>query len=1004
MSVTKRHHRIPSLAGAGALLALLAAVLTVSDAGAQAGTPTGSIVGRVVESSADAPLPGVTLQVEGSRLGAGTGNDGRFRITGLQPGTYTLVARRLGYNPQRQSVTIAGGGEVTANFRMQSSPIALDQVVVTGTAGAQEKRAVGNSVSMISAVEELSKSAAPNLAALLNARATGVTVLPRSGRLGAGPSIQVRGRASLSLENSPLLYVDGVRVNNSTATGPVGVAGGLGGQGSQVGGRLNDLNPEDIESIEIIKGPAAATIYGTEAANGVIQVITKRGAANAAPQVAVGVEVGSLAFHDAANRIETNYVRDGSGTLVAWNGLQQEIDSGRGFYRTGQTRRYNGSVSGGRDLFRYYVGGSYQNDLGIEPNNTLRQMAFRANVSAAVRPSLDVQASVGSVVLRNRLGADYGASPLLGAQVGHRLLFPATRGFFAVSPEIPQQLYDNRSNVNRFTGSVTVSNRPTSWFTHRAILGMDQSGEDARALERFAPPDLARVMAPAAAGGRVGQTVRNNTLFTADYSGSARVGLGSALTSISSVGGQFYRTELNTSFLGGFGFAGTGLETVSAVATQVAATQTQILNTTIGAFGEQQLAWRDRVYVTAALRVDNNSAFGDDFKWITYPKVSASWVVHEEDFWGLESWFQTLRLRTAYGASGRQPNAFAALRTFTPVTGPGGGTAVTPGSLGNADLKPEVGKELEVGFEAALFNRLSLDFTYFTKNTKDVIVSQAVAPSAGFPGQQFRNIGEVSNSGIELSGTLQALQRRNLSWEVTGKLATNGDRIEDLGSLPSLVATAGPANIVGHPIGGIFVRRIASADRDANGFATNILCHGASGPVACASAPFQFIGTPTPKRTGAVTNTVTVGRNLRFYALVDYRGGHLNYHAVELLRCAAQLGVGLCDVNYNPSGYDVKYVAAARGQAASLGTTEAYFQDASFVKLREVSATYTLPERWLGKRASITLAGRELKTWTDYRGIDPESNVNNAATTASTIDQAVTPNLMRFIATFNVSW
>ncbi|MCC6927652.1 MAG: SusC/RagA family TonB-linked outer membrane protein [Gemmatimonadaceae bacterium] len=1002
MSFTKGHHQAPWLARIAGTLAVVLTAGLASVAQAQ----TGTLAGRVTDAAADAPLPGVTLQVEGTRFGAGTANDGRYRITGLQPGSYVIIARRLGYNPQRQTVTVSAGSEATANFRLQASAIALDQVVVTGTAGAQEKRSIGNAVTTISASEELAKSAAPNLGALLNARATGVTILPRSGRLGAGPSIQIRGRASLSLENSPLLYIDGVRVNNSTATGPVGVSGGLGGQGSQFGGRLNDLNPEDIESIEIIKGPAAGTIYGTEAANGVIQVITKRGAANSAPQVAMGVEVGSLSFYDAVNRINTNYAKNASGTVIPWNGLQQEIDSGRGFYKTGQTRRYNGSVSGGRDLFRYYVGGSYQNDLGIEPNNTLQQMSFRANVSAAVRPSTDVTASLGSVILRNRLGADYGASPLLGAQVGHSLLFPATRGFFAVSPEIPQRLYDNKSNVNRFTGSVQVTNRPTSWFTHRAILGVDQSAEDARALERFAPPDLAKVMSPAAAGGRVGQTIRNNTLFTAEYGGTAKAKLGSAIVSTSSVGGQFYRTELNTSFLGGFGFAGPGLELVSAAATQVAATQTQVLNTTIGAYGEQQFAWRDRLYVTAALRVDNNSAFGADFKWVTYPKVSASWVVNEEEFWTLDNTIQTFRLRVAYGASGRQPNAFAALRTFTPVTGPGGGTAVTPGSLGNPDLKPEVGKELELGFEAGLFNRLSIDFTYFTKSTKDVIVSQAVAPSAGFPGQQFRNLGEVSNSGIEISSTLQALQRRNVSWEVTGKVSTNKDRIEDLGGLPSVIATAGAANIVGYPIGGIFVRRIASADRDATGAATNILCQAANGgtPIACATAPFLYIGTPTPKLTGAVSNTVTIGRNLRLYALMDFRNGNRLYNAVELLRCGAQLGVALCDVAYNPSKYDIKYVAQARGQAVSLGTTETYFQDASFVKLREVSATYTLPERWFRKRASVTLAGRELKTWTDYRGIDPESNVNNAATTAQTIDQASTPNLMRFIATFNISW
>jgi TonB-linked SusC/RagA family outer membrane protein len=967
---------------------------------------TGSIAGRVTESSAGTALPSVSLQIEGTTLGAGTTSDGRYRIPSLQPGTWVVIARRIGYNAQRRSVTVTAGAEATADFVMQASPIALDEVVITGTAGAQERRAIGNSVTTISAPEELSKSAAPNLSSLLNARATGVTIVQRSGRLGTGPSIQVRGRASLSLENSPLIYVDGVRVNNATSTGPVAVAGGLGGQGATFGGRLNDINPEDIESIEVIKGPAAATIYGTEAANGVVQIITKRGASNAAPQVSMGVEVGSLSFQDAVDRIETNYMRDPGGQIVKWHGLQQEIDSGRGFYRTGQTRRYNGSVSGGRELLRYYVGGSYENDLGIEPNNSLRQMAFRANVSAALRPGTDVASNLGFVMMRNHLGADYGASPLLGAQVGHRLLFPNNRGFFAVPPEVPQRLYDNRSSGNRFTGSATVTNRPIGWFTQRAIVGIDYTNEDARALERFAPPDLARYLTATAATGRIGQTLRNNTLITAEYNGSALFRLTEALQSTSSVGGQFYKTEAHSSFLGGFGFAGSGLETVSAAATAVASSQTQVINTTIGAYGQQQFAWRDRLFLTAALRVDNNSAFGDDFKWVTYPKVSASWVLNEEPFWNLGDVVQTMRLRAAYGSSGRQPNAFAALRTFTPVTGPGGATAVTPGSLGNPELKPEVGKELEVGFEAGLFNRLSLDFTWWDKTTRDVIVSQAVAPSAGFPGTQFRNIGEVSNSGIELSATLQALQRRNVAWEITGKLATNGDRIESMGGLPSLVASAGQANIVGHPIGGIFVRRVVSADRDATGLATNILCNGGPGksPVACATAPFLFIGTPTPKVSGALSNTVTIGQRLRFHVMADFRRGHRLYNAVELLRCGAQLGAGLCEANYFPEKYDPVYLAQARGQAISLGTTEAFFQDASFVKLREVSATYTLPERWLGKRSSFTLAAREIHTWTDYRGIDPESNVNNSATTASVIDQAVTPPLLRLLATFNVSW
>jgi TonB-linked SusC/RagA family outer membrane protein len=970
----------------------------------------GTIAGLVTDASSRIGLAGVMLQLDGTRLGGTTGATGRYRLTNVPAGTYVVVARRIGYNPQRQSVTVTVGSETTADFVLQPSPIALDQVVVTGTAGVQERRSVGNAVTSISAAEELSKSAAPDLGSLLNARAAGVTVVPRSGRLGAGPNIQIRGRSSLSLDNGPLIYVDGVRVNNATGTGPQ-TAGGLSGQGSQIGGRLNDINPEDIESIEVIKGPAASTIYGTEAANGVVQIITKKGAIGATPQVSIQVEQGSLYFRDAENRIPTNYYRRlATDPITTWNGLQAAADSGRAIYKTGQTRRYSGSLSGGRDQSRYYLSSSYENDIGIEPNNTLRQFGFHANLSTAIRPTVDLATSLNFVSMSNRLGADFGASGLLGAEVGHIGLFPATRGYFGVPPEVAQDLYDNRSNINRFTGSATLTNRPATWFVQRAILGLDYSGEDARNIERFAAPELARYLSALAATGRIGQTLRRNSLITADYSGTARFALTDALTSSTSLGGQFYKTEAHTSFLGGTGFPGAGVETVSAASAPLAQSQTQIINTTIGAYAEQQFGWRDRLFVTAGLRVDNNSAFGDDFKWVTYPKVSASWVVNEEPFWGEGSrlGFNTLRLRSAYGESGRQPNAFSALRTFQPVPGPGSSNAVTPNSLGNPDLRPERGKELEVGFEAGLFNRVTLDFTYFNKRTVDVIVSQPVAPSVGFPGNQLRNLGRVDNGGIELSATVQALQRQSVSWEIVGKLATNDDEIRDLGGVPSLITAATGQNVVGYPIGGVFARRVASADRNATtGLATNVLCQAASpsdAPVACATAPFHFIGTQTPRTTGALSSTLTLWQNLRLYALADFKRGHVVQNTRDLLRCSAAVGAGLCEQNYYPERFTPVELAYASSIALTQQVADYYYEDASFVKLREVSATYTLPARWVRSRTSLTLSGRELYTWTKFRGLDPEANANNAATTANTSTQAVTPSLSRLVATVNIAF
>ena len=973
----------------------------------------GVVTGRVIDTRTSAPIDGATIGVEGSRLATGTGADGRYRLTAVPAGQRVITVRRLGYSAARQTVTVTDDQQTTADFSMQAAAVALDQVVVTGTAGGETRRSLGNAISTINASEELEKSAAPNLSALLAARAPGVVIAPTTSRLGAGPTIQIRGRASISLDNSPLLYVDGVRVNNATGTGPSGVSGGgssFASQNSTVAGRLNDINPDDIESIEIIKGPAAATIYGTEAASGVVQIITKKGVAGRT-QFNVTVEQGSLWFRDDEGRTTTNFMRDAtSGAIVEWNGVKQEKDRGTPLFKTGQTRSYTGSLSGGRDLLRYYLSANYQNDLGIEPNNTLRQFAMHSNLNVAPNDKVDVAASINFVDLSAHLGVDNGVSAMLGTMLGHSLLFRNARGFYPnFLPEIPQQLYDNASSVNRFTTSGTLNHRPVDWFTQTAIVGIDYTGDDSRALERFAPPTLAALLPPASANGRVRQVLRRNSIITATYAGTARARLTSALVASTSIGGQFYRTDLNTSSLGGWGFPGPGIVTVSGTANREDASQSKTLNTTIGAYAEEKFGLNDRLFLTAGLRVDNNSAFGEDFDWVTYPKVGVSWVINEEPFFKWDNAVNTLKLRAAYGQSGRQPNTFAALRTFQPVPGPGGSNAVTPNSFGNPNLKPERGKELEIGFETELFNRLSLDVTYYTKQTDDQILSQPLPPSSGFPGQRFVNLGRVDNKGIEVQGALRVFSLPKVAWEISGNVATNDDEIKDLGGLPSIIASAGQSNVVGRPIGGIFTRRVVSAERDPNtNLATNVRCDGGPGQasVPCnAQAPFVFIGTPTPKLTGAITNSVTIMSRLRLHTLVDFKRGHRQYNANDNIRCQSLVGAPLCRESYFPQEYSPVRLAEIASTSFALGMIDQYWEDASFVKLREVSGTFTFPEKWLrgfGSRASLTLAARELYTWSDYNGPDPEVNRYDIASTALLQDQGLIPPLSRLIATLNV--
>jgi TonB-linked SusC/RagA family outer membrane protein len=984
------------------LAATILYLLGAHDLRAQGST---AIQGRVLDARSGQGVVGASVIVQGTTLGAVTGDDGRFRIGNVPPGTHTIVARRLGYAPHRQTVVVGAEQVALADIVLENAAISLDQVIVTGTAGAEQRRSIGNAVSTISADDAISKSAAQSISTLIGARAPGVTIAPGTGRLGSGPAIQIRGRSSIGLDNSPLLYIDGVRINNATAAGPVAPSGRLGGQASNVAGRLNDINPDDIESIEIIKGPAAATIYGTEAANGVIQIITKRGS-GVKPQLTLHLQTGSIYFRNAEGRVPTNFARDPSGNIVTWNGVQTEKDRGTPLFKTGQTRQYTGSISGGRDAMSYYISGAYENDLGIEPNNSLRQYSSHANLKITPSPSIDFGTSLNFSSLSSHLGADVGASALLGAIVGHSLVFPAARGFFPnFPPEVPQTLYDNAQGVNRFTGSQTINHRPTSWFTHRLILGLDYTGDDSRAIEHFTTdPALIALIGGTAAAGSIGQTLRHNTIISTDYSGTARFGLTSSLSSSSSIGGQFYRTELNSSFLGGTGFPGPGVETAGSVATPAQSTQTQNINTTIGAYGQQQFGWNDRLFVTGAVRVDNNSAFGEQFKWVTYPKVSLAWVLSEEPFFPQGQFLNTLKVRAAYGESGRQPAAFSALRTFS-----ASGGFVTPGTVGNPNLKPERGKELELGFEGSLFNRLSLDFTYFSKRTLDLILSQAVAPSSGFSGSQFTNLGRVDNHGVEVQAVLQALTRRNFSWEIVGNIGTNKDEIKSLGGLPSLILNAGQFNKVGGPIGGIYTRRVVSADRDpTTNLPINILCDGGAGaaPVACASAPFLFIGTPTPKTTGSVANTFMIGNRLRLYGLFDFKRGNRVQNNNEENRCLGAVGISLCRSAYFPQEYPTVYLAERTGNAAGQGILDQYWYDASFTKLRELSATLILPDRLVRgiQRASISLIGRDLHTWTDYPGLDPEANINNVATTANVADQALTPPLSRVLLSLNLSF
>ncbi|MFL5615880.1 MAG: SusC/RagA family TonB-linked outer membrane protein [Gemmatimonadaceae bacterium] len=961
---------------------------------------TGTINGAVLANGSEAPIAGAQIGAQGTNRLTISDVNGRFRLTGLSTGEVVLEVRRVGFRPITQRVAV---GTENVRLVLSEAPIELNALVVTGQAGAVEKRTVGNSVSTISVPDQVQASAVGDMGSLINGRAPGVVVTGGTGRAGAGTVLNIRGRSTLSLSQQPLIYIDGVRVSNEVGTGPRG-------QGNNVVSRLDDIAPEDIESIEIIKGPAAGTLYGTEAANGVVQIITKKGGGGA-PKFNAYMRQGSQWFQNYENRMATNYARNAQGNVVSWNAAKQEAARGTPLFQSGRLQTYEMNVRGGDRPLNYYLSSTYDHDTGIEPNNRVGRYTGHANLTIAPGEKYDINTSLHLIRGADLIGSDYGLGRFFSSQYGSPLAASGpTRGFFQAPPEALDAYLRNSQNVNRFTSSIQVNNRPVQWFQHRLTVGWDQTEEDNQALSNFLPPQYAIFFTAAQAQGGLTQDLRNVTYATLDYSGTATFSLFPTLTTATSIGGQLYRKRIDVTQITATQFPAPGLTTAAAAAVRQGSQDFQT-NTTLGSFVQEQLGWRDRVFLTGAVRVDNNSAFGKDVHLVTYPKVSASWVVSDEGFWRFP-WIDQLRLRTAYGLSGQQPDAFAALQTYAPQTGPGDLPIVSPQFPGNPELKPERGEELEAGFEASIGRRVGIDFTYFDKHTKDAILQRQSAPSSGFPNPQFVNIGRISNHGFELGVTANAVSRRSFSWDIGTSISTTTDHIDDMGGLPFInVSFPFHRNEQGYPIGALFTKIVRSASYDpTTKKAINALCdggvngdHPGGASVPCATAPMLYFGTITPKVSGAVNTSISIGRFLKLHGLADFRKGNKLFDADLYNRCAA---FGYCFGNVNPDQIDPKTLYTYQN-GGPLTVTDAFIKNASFWKLRELSATLTGPDSWARRvnasAVSLTIAGRNLHNWTPYPGLDPE-NRSSVGTQNIGFDQAVTPTLAQFLTTISLTF
>jgi TonB-linked SusC/RagA family outer membrane protein len=948
------------------------------------------VTGRVLDAAVQRPLADVQVTIVATQRGAVTNENGEFRIASVPPGAQTVRAQRIGYAPATLAVTVVASGNVVANLALSATAVELDQVVVTATGETQRRRETGNTVAVVQPTTER-LAVTPSVAELLQAQAPGVYVNQSGGTQGTASRIRIRGANSVSLSNEPLVLIDGVRTNNDIGgSGTIAVGG-------QQSSRLNDLNPEDIESVEVLKGPAASAMYGTAASNGVIQIRTKHGKAGK-PQWMSFVESGKQkdVYDYPANYSQIG--RNASGgrvvgcsldsqarklctavadSLASWNPLVEASP-----FRTGSITTFGASVSGGGDIASYFVSGDLDRNDGVYDPNHFNRTSLRATLNGQLRSNLSTQVSAN--YLSSRLRFPQNDNNVLGVfgggLLGSAFDDPVSRGYIAGQTVQDIFAINTQENVERFIGGTNATWNISKWLTATGVTGVDFV--DRRNRETVPP---ATVFFGSLPDGQRTANTADLWSYSANASATAAFDLTTGLRSSTTASVQFNKDYVNgVRAFGAKLLAGTG--SLQGTSARFSVGETNTDNKTLGGIIQEQLAWKDRLFLSGGIRTDNNSAFGSKFGWITYPSAGISYVISDEPFFPKTNILSSLRLRSSYGRSGQRPNFRDAITFFNTQTvtidavdQPG----IVVGGTGNADLKPEVSSEFEGGFEAGfLSERVAFEATYYNKKTNDLLIARPLPPSLGLTQTQFANLGSSVNSGFEFSLRGDVFTTHVAKLSVVATAAQTRNELTDIGRLPTgdpipPIILGEQRHVQGYPLGGFWDEPYTFNDKNGDGIITRVNCPGqaqvAGGPDCEVSvgSTAVYLGNPFPTREWSLTPRLTLFDWLQFGALLDHRGGYKIYNLTERFRC----NFGNCRAASDPN-------AALASQAANLGqlmnTDAGYIEDGTYTKLREVSATLTAPRslnaRMRVQNATLTIAARNLATWTNYTGFDPEVN------------------------------
>ena len=1022
--------------------------------------------GTVTDATGEG-LPGVTVEIQDQRVGAATDLDGRYEFTApLAPGRYTVAFRFIGYGSQTREVTVdAANTSRTLDVTLREDAVGLDEVVVTGASPTTTRRQLGNAISVVDAAN-LDEIATPNPLAGLAGRVMGAQVTQNSGDPAGGFSLRLRGVSSLKGSADPLYIVDGVIVDNSS-TNVINLSGdAMLTSGSFGQNRLVDLNPADIERIEVLNGAAAAAIYGSRASNGVVQIFTKRGTGGR-PRIEYSAAVGANSLRKETflsdygerfgvqgnARLETTqdrlttintlglteaqlqalgatYIRAGNNPTVTANRLLvtskyavTRYNYWDDVFRTSNSTEQNLSVSGGQNQTQYFLSLGALGNGGIVENTRFDKYTGRLRVDQGLTSWANVSVGLAYAYSRSQdmpVGTNF-FSPVSSVYIidnvwnlserdatGNLKQVEAVR----VNPLSILETFKIYQTTNRTTGNVQLNLLPATGLSLNGVFGVDTYGLVGTEFHPRLPYETTTPVAGQTVGvsadffpdGYVAQAKSNVLLYNLDLTGSYDRALGESIQTTTTAGYSYQRERQNFTSQQGRALA-PFVETLRAAANYFTTpVETRTERIIYGGFLQETVGWREQVYLTGAVRVDGSSAFADANNPQTYVKASGSWVFSE--LWrgnaALTDRFASGKLRLSYGQAGNLTGIgpYDRFANYN-LAVYNGLAAIQPSRLlSNPDVKPERMEEVEGGADLGFFgNRLGLAVSVYRQNVRDLLLDLPIPPSAG-GSSIVTNIRSdtfaIRNTGVELMLTANVLRRRDVDFNVGLTYGRNRNRVSGLAAPLALRGSDGAQYAVNGQPFGVFYGRYYARNEDGTWLTTaqglpqpargtlvaSDTCTPLGDQQGCAvlDANGQPVGTELRKILGSPDPDWTGG--LTF----DFRFRRLT------LRSLFDAAVGQEVYNWNRiTGNNVGHGAIAeaelkgevpRGTSAAIAggivgqrIQEEHVEDGSYVKLRELGVTYDFGR--VGpyfQGLSLSLIGRNLYSWDDYTGFDPETN------------------------------